>query len=279
MKIAYGNYGMPHTPVEAMVGQLAEIGYDGVELCVGASYPTAPEELDQAERRELRRLLQEAGIEIASFMVVGMKTLEVDPSRHEANLSGLGAILALAADLGVAQPVVTSTIGGRIDASEEERTAMVACVRDWAAVCHEVGGCFAFEPHVGGMIHSPALALWLMEQVDHPALKLKFDYSHFEAIDVPLEQAISELAPHIVDVHVKDVRGRYPDFRFLLPGKGQVDYADYLRQMSAIGYDGFITVEISGHVSKAEGYDPLAAARFSYRTLADAFATAGLARE
>ena len=279
MKIAYGNYGMPHTPAQTMVRQLAEIGYDGVELCVGASYPTAPGRLDQAERQALRRLLQEKSIEIASFMAVGIKALETDPARHAANLSSLGAILALAGDLGVAQPVVTGTVGGRIDSSEEQRSAMVACVRDWAAVCQKEGGCFAFEPHVGGMIHSPALALGLIEQVDHPGLKLKFDYSHFELIDVSLEQAIAELAPHIVDVHVKDVAGRYPDFRFLLPGEGQVDYADYLQRMSAIGYDGFITVEISGHVFKAEGYDPLAAARFSYQTLADAFSDAGLARE
>jgi inosose dehydratase len=278
MKIAYGNYGMPNTPAQTMVCQLAEIGYDGVELCVGASYPTAPGQLDPTERQELRRSLQEAGIEIASFMVVGMKTLETDPCRHEVNLSGLRAILGLAADLDVTQPVVTSTVGGRVDSEEAQRCAMVDCVRDWAAVCQEEGGCFAFEPHVGGMIHSPSLALWLIEQVDHPGLKVKFDYSHFEAIDVPLDQAISELAPHIVDVHVKDVRGRYPDFRFLLPGEGEVNYADYLRQMSAAGYEGFITVEISGHVSKAEGYDPLKAARFSYRTLADAFAHAGLAR-
>ncbi len=55
MKIAYGNYGMPHTPPEVMVGQIADIGYDGVELCTGPSYPTAPGQLTASAREALRR--------------------------------------------------------------------------------------------------------------------------------------------------------------------------------------------------------------------------------
>ena len=279
MKLAYGNYGMPHTPPETMARQIAGIGYDGVELCVGPRYPTAPAQLDGAGRARLRDLLGERGIEIASFMITGIKALQPDAAQHQANLAALRRVFELASDLGVDQPVVSGTIGGRIGDVKELGSLMVDRIGDWAATAGECGGIFAFEPHVGGMIHSPDLALWLLKTVNHPCLKVKFDYSHFELIDVPLQEAIAKLAPYTVDVHVKDVSGRYPNFKFLLPGQGQLDYADYLRQMAAAGYDGFITVEISGMVFNAEGYDPLAAAEFSYRTLAAAFDAAGVRRE
>jgi hypothetical protein len=44
------------------------------------------------------------------------------------------------------------------------------------------------------------------------------------------------------------------------------------------GYDGAVTVEISGQIFHAPGYDPVAAARFSYNTLAAAFRAAGIER-
>ena len=42
--------------------------------------------------------------------------------------------------------------------------------------------------------------------------------------------------------------------------------------------DGAVTVEISGHIFNAPGYDAVAAARFSYDTLSAAFTAAGISR-
>ena len=34
MKIAYGTYALPETPLEAAIPMLADLGYDGVEICI-----------------------------------------------------------------------------------------------------------------------------------------------------------------------------------------------------------------------------------------------------
>ena len=65
---------------------------------------------------------------------------------------------------------------------------------------------------------------------------------------------------------------------FLIPGEGEFDYVAYLREMRAHGYTGFITAEISIMVQRRPGYDPLAAAEQTYRTLAHAFEQAGIWR-
>ena len=277
MKTAYGNYGMPHTPYPDMLREVAELGYDGLELCVTPGYPTAPELLDAAQRKDLRLRALDLDLEIDTLMLSGISVHEPDAARHQANLEQLRLIFALGAELGLDNPVLTSTLGGRTGDWDRARTTLADRVGDWTAVSAECGGIFAAEAHGGGLVHAPERMLWLLDAVNLPALKLNFDYSHFELLDIPLTHAIEQLVPHAVGVHVKDVRGRPPDFAFLLPGEGTLDYADYVRQLNAVGYDGYITVEISGQVFGAPGYDPVAAAGFSFRTLSEAVSAAGLA--
>jgi len=81
-----------------------------------------------------------------------------------------------------------------------------------------------------------------------------------------------------VHTHVKDEHGIAPTYEFVIPGEGACDYVRYLRAMSAAGYDGFITVEISMMVQQRLGYDPLAAATQSYTVLARSFDDAGIIR-
>jgi sugar phosphate isomerase/epimerase len=84
------------------------------------------------------------------------------------------------------------------------------------------------------------------------------------------------LAPLSVHTHVKDQRGVAPDYEFLVPGEGDFDYARYLSAMSAAGYTGFITIEISKQVQTRSDYDPAAIAAHSFETLTTAASRAGV---
>ena len=140
------------------------------------------------------------------------------------------------------------------------------------------GVTIAMEPHIGAIIDTPAKVLELLEIVNSPYLKVNFDISHFDIVGMPTEETVSALAAVSAHTHVKDQRGTAPDHEFLIPGEGPFDYVDYLKQMQAHGYDGFITAEVSFMVQAREDYDPLAAATLSYETLANAFTEAGIER-
>jgi sugar phosphate isomerase/epimerase len=86
------------------------------------------------------------------------------------------------------------------------------------------------------------------------------------------------MLPYTAHTHVKDERGRYPDYDYLIPGEGEFDYVRYLKAMQAHGYQGFISVEISKMVQRRPNYDPLAAATQSYEVVSRAFVEAGLDR-
>lgn len=276
MKLGYGNYGMPTTPYAEMVSQVAAIGYDGVELCMGAAWPTSPANLDKDDRKRLRDLLAAANLEVSALLATGLKVMELDDAQHAATLAQVERIVELGHDLGLERPIVITTLGGTIDQWEKLRYRLAERTADWAEVTAKCGAVFAMEAHVGNIVDSPERTLWLLRTVDHPNLKINFDYSHFELLDIPLADAVEQLASYAVATHIKDSKGRPPDFRFLLPGEGRLDYADYMRQLKAAGYDGYITVEISAQIFRAPGYHAVDAARRAYAVVASALERSGV---
>jgi inosose dehydratase len=276
MKIAYGTYGMPGLAPEVALPALAEMGYEGVELALGPKYPTCPDKLDCAAREQLGRLLTECGLAVPALMLL-VNVLTEDPTEHQRNLGELRKAADLALDLDArTPPVLTFTMGGNRDRYEEQRNELARRLRDYAAVATEKGVLLAAEPHVGGTIDRPDRAVWLIEAVDSPVVRLNFDISHFDLLGLGIDECVTPLVPLSIHTHVKDgflVDGKV---QFLLPGEGDFDYVAYLRAMKAAGWDGFICVEISGQLWGREGYDPLAAARQSYESLAAAFQEAGV---
>ena len=71
MRLAYGTYAMPTVPLEEAIPLLKEIGYGGVELCVGSErFHTLPGQIDEARRKRLRALLKENELGIPALMVI-----------------------------------------------------------------------------------------------------------------------------------------------------------------------------------------------------------------
>jgi len=277
VKIGYGTYGMPEESMEKALPRLAQIGYEGIELCIADPYPTAPFRLSPPARRSLRRLLDDSGLEPCALMM--LRNVMADEHLHEQNLRDLGQACTLAHDIRMPSPaVITVTVGGRHKPWEGYRMVLVERLREWAAIAQREGCVVAAEPHVGAILERPERAAWVVAQVGSPALRLNFDISHFALRGYQVKYTTTLLAPLAVHAHVKDGRMVDGSVQFLLPGGGDFDYVSYLQWMQRAGYDGFITVEVSRQVSLCVDYDPYTAARFSYQTLARAFRRAGIAR-
>ncbi len=136
----------------------------------------------------------------------------------------------------------------------------------------------AVKPHRGNAMNLPAHALWLLEQVKSPWIKLAYDYSHFQHRDLSIADTVKQLVAHARFIHIKDTRMTDGRATFVLPGDGGIDYVQLLRAIRAAEYRGSICVEVSGQVSSQNGYDPLAAARRSYENVAPAFTKAAIRR-
>jgi inosose dehydratase len=265
---------MPQVPIDDALAAIARLGYEGVELTVLPNYTTALERLDAAERRRIRGLLDDHGLELPAI-AAHTSLLAEEPEAHATNMARLKAAAELATEWGREHPpALNTTSGGRRDTWEQNAARLLDRVGELAAYAGQRGVTLAIEPHVGAALDSPEKTLRLLKAVGSPFLKVNFDVSHFEAVGLPTAETVAALAPHSVHTHVKDTRGFYPDHEFLIPGEGDFDYPSFLRALRAAGYDGYITVEVSVMVQRRPGYDPFAAAEFSYRTLSAAFAEA-----
>ena len=280
MKLSYSTWGMPHVPIDVAVAHCAGLGFDGLEMTVIPGWTTDAAGLDTEARRRIRALYDDHRLELCGLSG-NTPLLDGDPVAHDANIARFRGYLDLAAEL--QRPgerlTVTTTSGGAPEEWDRVKETLAGRFGELAAYAERIGVVVGMEPHVGAALHRPDQVLWLLDEVNSPALTIHFDISHFNVQGLPMEETVPLLAPRSLHTHVKDERGRDPDHEFLIPGEGAMDYPRYLRLMAAAGYDGHIVVEISLMVQRRPDFDPLAAATRSYDVLSRAFEEAGIARE
>ena len=280
MFLSFSTWGMQQTPIEVAVDHCARLGFDGLELTVIPGWPTDAATLDGPARRRIRRLYDDAGLQLCGLSGNTQLLQAAGGEGLESRLARFRRYLDLASEL--QRPgrtlTVSTTSGGSAGQWEEVKDELVDRYGALAAHAEAAGVIATAEPHVGSALHTPGGAKWLVERVGSPALRVHFDISHFNVQGMDMEEVVAELAPLSVHTHVKDERGVVPDYEFLIPGEGDMDYVRYLRAMDAAGYRDHITVEISLMVQRRAGYDALAAAARSYRVLSDAFTQAGVGR-
>ncbi len=279
MKLSYSTWGMPTLPINVIVEHLAATGYDGVEIAVLPGWTTELTKLDRAERRRIARLLRDAGLALPAISSY-LSTIEPDDEIFARNLAHIQAAINLALDWAQdgKPPVVITGIGGRREDLPAQQDRLMERLRALGEYAQERGVILALEAHIEAAVETPDQIVALLQQVASPAIRANFDISHFNVLGIPVEESVATMIPYAAHTHVKDERGIYPAYEYLIPGEGSFDYVRYLQAMQTYGYADFISVEISMQVQRRANYDPLAAAAESHRVLAAAFDKAGMSR-
>jgi inosose dehydratase len=275
--LGFSLYGMKSLPIEEALTACAEIGYDNVELCLLEGYPTEPKLLGPAERQRLRENLQSRKLRVSGLME--NFTLLADDAKHAQQLERIKLAAQLAHDLAPASPPPLETVlGGKPAEWEQVKEKMATQLRAWAETAAAAKTVIAIKAHVMSAVQNPDRLLWLLRSVNSPAIRLAYDYSHFQLQGLALDDTLAALIPHTDFVHVKDGRMDAGKVEFQLPGEGTTDYGALFGQLQKLGYRGDVVVEVSGLIFKQPGYDPRAAAQKSFTALAAGVAKAGLGR-
>jgi 4-hydroxyphenylpyruvate dioxygenase len=277
MRLGFSGWAMRELPVDRQIEIVREAGYASMALVSGPGFGVDALQADAAERKRIRRLLDDAGLELSA--VCGHASqLEPDPEKRAANADRIRATVDLAADLAESSgpPCVVSMGYGTPETYEQDRELLAERFAELAQHAVSRGVVIALEPHVGQAFDQPEKIVWLMDRIDSPGYRLNLDNSHFECLGRDLDEYIPLLMPYTVHTELKDQRGLWPNHEFLVPGEGDFDYARYLSAMDAAGYDGCVTIEISVMVQRRPGYDPAEVARRSFATLAAAERKSGV---
>lgn len=279
MQIGYTTWGMPDIPGDTALRFLSDIGFDAVELTVLPGYTTALDTLDKEERNRIRQLYTINGLSLPAVSA-HRSLLDEDPDGHAENMKILEDAIDLCQDWsdGEGHPVMDTVLGGQPDDWDRKHDFILERVQGLVDYASKRNVVIGMEAHVGAALDTAEKSVKLVEEVNSPFLKLNFDISHFDILGMSIRDAVTMMAPHAAHTHVKDQRGRMPDFEFLIPGEGTFDFTEYVTAMQEVGYTGSITAEVSQMVQRRPDYDPMAAAEMCYRTLDNAFREAGVER-
>jgi sugar phosphate isomerase/epimerase len=283
MLLGYNSWSMPTLDIDRTVKHLAGLGYDSMELTICPGWPTEAMALDTTERRRIKALIADHGLRLSGC--TGNTPVLVDEHAWPANRTRLEAYLDFVAEMqGPGPRLYLATTSGLPEGAnpasawEPSRNVLVdrfGQLAECAAARHVT---MHLEPHVHTAVRRADQVLWLLDRINSPALRISLDISHFEVQGIDFREVVPLLAPVTGAVEVKDERGVDPEFTFLVPGEGDMDYAGFLGALAQAGFDGSVSVEVSKMRQAIEGYDPLAAATISYDILARAFVTAGVQR-
>jgi inosose dehydratase len=279
MLIGYSTWGMPDVPVDRALPFLAGLGFDAVELAVLPNYTTSVETLTPEDRRRIKGLYERYGLFMPAISA-HRSLLDEDPEGHRKDMGILTRAIDLCAEWadGAGHPVMDTVLGGVPEDWDTKRDFILDRVGDLVRYAGAAGVVIGMEAHIGAALDTAEKSVWLVQAVDSPYLRLNFDISHFDILGMPIEEAVRLMAPYAAHTHVKDQRGRVPDYQFLIPGEGDFDFVAYLDAMHRAGYTGSITAEISYMVQRRPEYDPMAGAEQCYRTLDRAFRVSGVPR-
>jgi sugar phosphate isomerase/epimerase len=276
MKLGYASFSFPKdTPIENIIKTLSTIGFDGIEVSAWSGYQTDIDRLSEEDWRRIRRLVQDSGLVVNAL---GCHTAILEPNdrirrnRIERTKRCIDAALQLEC------PIVDTLSGPKPkDLSDRESWDILArALREILDYAEKNGITVGFEPHVGNFVYQLGTIQELLRILPSKHLAVTFDQSHFAIQGSDLRAALRELKDSIRHVHVKDVRGIFPEYEFLIPGEGTFSFEDFFLELHGIGYGGFVTAEVSVMRSSKPGYDPYGAARLSYTTLSSTLKKLGM---
>ncbi len=259
-----GTYAMPDLSLPEAIKLVAKTGFDAIEIAAMPGYHGAPDQLGKAQRREARQLLADSGLRLGALMGLPFP----DGDKQAENTDWVKRLLELAQDLAPdAPPLIQSVLGG--GKWEEKKTLFRDCLGPWVTAAGAAGVKLAIKPHRFQAMNLPENALWLIEQLNAAdTLGLVFDASHFAFRDLNMQALVAQSLPHTSYLVLKDAVQRDGEVRFELPGAtATIPHADIVKQFIEGGYRGEVCAEVSGHLSKAEGYDPVPVTRACHTRL------------
>jgi len=253
MKISYNTWPyssffvwVPAYTLDETIKRVAALGYDGIEI--GAAAPHAfPAHLTPARRREVRKLLDEHGIDLSSMLPApsgGPGNNPASPCSEERKhtIAHYKELIELTAEWGGKTLIYLPgwQIYGttRRQAWQWSREALT----EIAQTAGEHGITLVIEPtaHDSNLCESADDAIELMEDVSSEAVKLMFDTFHVIYRRDVITDYVYRMGQNLRHVHVSD-NDRLP------PGAGSADFPAFVDALIDIGYDGYLTMETGFH--------------------------------
>jgi sugar phosphate isomerase/epimerase len=228
---------------------MAAVGYEGIELAP-FTVSDEPHRLPGAARAELRRVVQDAGLEILGlhWLLVAPKGLSItspDDRIRERTVEVMRRLVALCADLGGRVMVHGSPAQRQVAEGDDVREAWRRARDVFAAVAPDAeaaGVTYCIEPLARAMttfVNTVDEAMALVRAVGSPAFRTMIDTGAAAASEtLPLAEIVERWVPEGAIGHVQ-----LNDDNRRGPGQGTIAFGPILAALRRTGYRGWVSME------------------------------------
>ncbi len=209
------------------------VGFKYIEF--NAWYPA---DITPAKMRELRQRCQLHNLQPAC--IHGMGFGAEDARDLSKDVGHKLRIIDAALELGCRR--VSFTGAGRGKAGG--LAAIITVLKQVTPVAAEKDVLICLENHAGNNLENIDDYARIFDVIDSPNLGICLDTGHFDAAGVNMDELIDRFQLKVNHIHVKENKG-FGRKEFVRFGQGDTDNFHVIDRMLALGYEGFITVELS----------------------------------
>ncbi len=287
---------LPDASLNEVLRTASELRYDCVELMC---WPTGKADrryagvthidvvaIDEATYRDLAGCIEDSGVAISGLGYYP-NPLAAERDQAQAAVEHIRRVISACAELGI--PIMNTFIGRDPSLSIDDNWGR--CLDTWGPIvewadAHRIRigieNCpmlFTADEWPGGhnLAISPAVWRRLFTDLPGTALGLNYDPSHLVWQQMDPIAPLGEFAERLVHVHAKDVlidRERLDTVGILatplefhtprLPGRGNINWCDFLQALADTGYRGSVCVEVEDRDFETSNESRLDALRRSH---------------
>jgi sugar phosphate isomerase/epimerase len=169
--------------------------------------------------------------------------IEPDSHYRQIRIDHTKRALSLAKELGA--PCITTEPGGPLEGRtwNECFRLFLEMLKPVVEHAEAVGVPLLVEPEPDLLIETADQYLEFSSKIQSPMLGLNFDIGHFYCVKDDLPATVHKLKEHIRHVHLEDIAATRVHHH-LVPGDGVIDFPATLKALHAMGYDGWVTIEL-----------------------------------
>jgi len=255
MNFAICNETFRDWPFEKAFAFAAGCGYTGVEIAPFTIAQWATE-ITPARRVEVRRQAEAAGLDVVGLhwllaKTEGIHVTSPDPGVRKRTSAYLVELVRLCADLGgkvlvFGSPQQRNLLPGVSLASATDYAAEV--FESVVPALEEAGAVLALEPLGPAettFLVTTADAVALVRRIASPHVRLHLDCKAMATEATPIPELIAGNREMLAHFHAND-----PNLQG--PGFGQLDFVPILETLQAIGYGGWVSVEVFDYTPGVE---------------------------
>lgn len=220
--------------VEQAAAELAELGFDNVEVCLEAA-DVRPEELSEARCREIRATLDRLHIGLASVSYHG------DREPYDQRRANQARAVQVARWMGTGILILNPE---KLIDRERQWAEHVTQFQKLGRLAQELDVTLALEPEPLLVIGSTQDALDFMAEVGSPQLKINLDIGHAQVTDEDVAASVRSLGTAIVHLHLEDIADRV--HRHLPFGQGDIPFDMVRLVLAEVGYSGPYVADLFG---------------------------------